>query len=586
MQYPPGIIRRKKSIFLLFWLLFIFITSCEKIYQEPDKTILNQQSVNIESFSVLPVDLAEYNMLASTKSENTGAGFVIDSLLKWENEEQVYLQDKSVLLRQIPLKLNNAYCSITHGVNYQNSIDSLTDIKSYLIIVENFISKEKIEYVASMFPMYSGDGYNNECTFLKKGNFTGLIIYSNKLGDFLRIEHFYKGLLINGKLLKSQNINDYSNVMYISVYSPILTRSGDGGDTGEEGGDDDALNGGELTPIYVLPTTPTPEEGESRENDEDGGGGSPILPPMPPGGGGGGNNGTGGNYDSGVIYNVSATVAFYCAGFGRVTGSGNYTAGSTVKIFSIPNWEYKFSSWNQSFSGMPDSFSFQIEKDMSGEATFKLIDICSDILNNKSNPLRNMKLIPPNGSMVAAATYGNTRHDRFGNIKFHNGVDLYAPLGSPIYSMFTGTVNKVIYNQVNKVFGGLDRNKDTMWVYPDGYNGNTNGAGNRIYIMTSINGDNVNIGYWHLQSQEEGNGPIAVNPRTGQPYKTGDIVYQGEIIGYVGYTGNASKNTPHLHLNMSKNGQKENPANYLNAIISTTTTDIVLLNCVNSSNNQ
>ena len=53
-----------------------------------------------------------------------------------------------------------------------------------------------------------------------------------------------------------------------------------------------------------------------------------------------------------------------------------------------------------------------------------------------------MKLAPPRGSLPIAATYGNTRRDNEGNSKLHNGVDLYAPVGTPIYSMFSGTIGK------------------------------------------------------------------------------------------------------------------------------------------------
>lgn len=193
-----------------------------------------------------------------------------------------------------------------------------------------------------------------------------------------------------------------------------------------------------------------------------------------------------------------------------------------------------------------------------------------------------MKLAPPRGSLPIAATYGNTRRDNEGNSKLHNGVDLYAPVGTPIYSMFSGTIGKTVSEQVNKVYGGVNANKDTVWVYPNDYVGDDNGAGNRVYVNSVVDGINISIGYWHLQSSGVGDGPIAINPRTGVPFKTGDQVFQGEIVGYAGYTGNASKSVPHLHLNMLKNGEKQNPANYLNAVVSTTEVEIVLLNCFNA----
>ncbi|MFS4457320.1 M23 family metallopeptidase [Maribacter sp. 2304DJ31-5] len=63
------------------------------------------------------------------------------------------------------------------------------------------------------------------------------------------------------------------------------------------------------------------------------------------------------------------------------------------------------------------------------------------------------------------------------------------------------------------------------------------------------------FGYWHLSE-------VATNPDTGKPYTNGDIVRQGDIVGYTGSTGNAnSKDSarPHLHLRGRKNGQKYDP---------------------------
>ena len=81
--------------------------------------------------------------------------------------------------------------------------------------------------------------------------------------------------------------------------------------------------------------------------------------------------------------------------------------------------------------------------------------------------------------------------------------------------------------------------------------------------------DFVPIGYWHLFS----NCPIALNPRTKRPFAPGDVIYQGELIGYTGKTGNCfGIQYYHLHLAVIDYEQRNlpgykkylNPENYIN----------------------
>ena len=99
---------------------------------------------------------------------------------------------------------------------------------------------------------------------------------------------------------------------------------------------------------------------------------------------------------------------------------------------------------------------------------------CNDLNNNKANPLVNMELAPP--GTIRGATFGNTR---FNGTKFHQGIDLAGEVGTPIYTMFSGTVIKVVTEQPNRI--GED--------FPNGYNGDKNLAGNRIYISSKVGGE-------------------------------------------------------------------------------------------------
>ena len=110
------------------------------------------------------------------------------------------------------------------------------------------------------------------------------------------------------------------------------------------------------------------------------------------------------------------------------------------------------------------------------------------------HPLRNT-------NSVITSPYGMRKHPVTGNYKLHNGVDLRAKTGTPIYSPANGVVR---------------------WV------GWTDGGGNQI----SVNHENKGIrtGYAHLSK-------ILV--------KKGDVVRRGQKIGLTGNTGRSTG--PHLH---------------------------------------
>ena len=99
-------------------------------------------------------------------------------------------------------------------------------------------------------------------------------------------------------------------------------------------------------------------------------------------------------------------------------------------------------------------------------------------------------------------------------------------------------------------------------------NGNTGDAGNTLHIKCDAAGKTVLVGYWHLLEDT----PVAINPRTKKPFAPGDVIYQGEIIGYTGKTGNCY-DIPNYHLHLvvvdyekrnAGNGKYLNPEDYIN----------------------
>lgn len=116
------------------------------------------------------------------------------------------------------------------------------------------------------------------------------------------------------------------------------------------------------------------------------------------------------------------------------------------------------------------------------------------------------RLIPlPMGSFGISSPYMKNRVSPVdGVVRDHNGIDLRAPTGTPIYSTEDGIVQKVSHD-------------------PGGANG--------MYV--SVKGAEGYHWYYLHMSQI---GPVAV----------GQFVRQGDLLGYVGQTGRATG--PHLHL--------------------------------------
>lgn len=127
-------------------------------------------------------------------------------------------------------------------------------------------------------------------------------------------------------------------------------------------------------------------------------------------------------------------------------------------------------------------------------------------------------LFPVATSGFACVTdpYGYRTNPITGNYQLHNGIDLAANRGTPIYAAKTGTVSTAA----------------------SGY-----GWGNYVVIN---HGDGYSTLYAH------------------QDYyivSEGDTVTQGQVIGYVGSTGNSTG--PHLHFTIYYNGSTVNPAGYI-----------------------
>ena len=152
---------------------------------------------------------------------------------------------------------------------------------------------------------------------------------------------------------------------------------------------------------------------------------------------------------------------------------------------------------------------------MENKLAAKEIEVTNTLKNyNDGNAPTGKFLWPTNGKI--SSRYGSRTSKSTGNSRMHNGLDLYAPLGTPIIAADSGQVIKAEYD------GGYG------------------------YSILIYHGGSVATFYAHLSGFNAG---------------TGQYVEKGQVIGYVGSTGYSTGN--HLHFEVRINGQPQNPEKYL-----------------------
>ena len=125
--------------------------------------------------------------------------------------------------------------------------------------------------------------------------------------------------------------------------------------------------------------------------------------------------------------------------------------------------------------------------------------------------------VKPLKSYTITSPFGMRTHPISGKWKMHEGVDMAAPQGTPIYAAKNGKVTRTAYQE--------------------------GGAG---YYVSINHGDGFASIYMHMTH-------YIVSP--------GQYVSAGQVIGYVGSTGGSTG--PHLHFGISYKGTYVNPMNYI-----------------------
>jgi len=121
-------------------------------------------------------------------------------------------------------------------------------------------------------------------------------------------------------------------------------------------------------------------------------------------------------------------------------------------------------------------------------------------------------MVQPLKNWYITSPYGYRIHPITNEYKFHNGIDLRAAIGTPIYSIEDGIIEDVNYNS---------------------------SGGNQIFVKHN---NNYRTTFSHLDRTVK---------------NKGDQVIKGELIAYSGNTG--SSTAPHIHYTVKYNGQRIDP---------------------------
>lgn len=162
----------------------------------------------------------------------------------------------------------------------------------------------------------------------------------------------------------------------------------------------------------------------------------------------------------------------------------------------------------------------------------KKVEDVYQIFKHDKNILRSYPNISPvrvEDFIKVTSPYGWRQHPIYDRLLFHEGIDISAKIGSPVYSTAQGKVVKVMYSKY--------------------------GYGNRVVVQHAYGFRTV---YTHLHN-------IIV--------KRGQWVRKNQKIATIGNTGTSTG--PHLHYEIRKNGETRDPLGYFYTYM---TNDIIAKN--------
>ena len=230
------------------------------------------------------------------------------------------------------------------------------------------------------------------------------------------------------------------------------------------------------------------------------------------GGGRGGGGGHGGPDPGEDDDYVSVELVIEKVGRGETTGEGIYQMGFQITCTATPEYiggeqTSEFIGWSGAYQSTAPRITFSLTEAGTHvlTATFHDYAPCNDPAQGRADPLLEMEILGTINNGIKGGDYGNGRG------RFHNGIDLGCPVGTPVFAAFGGN------------------------------------AGNVIYISSVVNGEAYQFCYWHLDK-------IYVH--------AGQWVSSGQIIGESGISGNASFDDcagSHLHFGARQFDDKGKP---------------------------
>lgn len=519
------------------------------------------EDILVRRNNLLFANIGSFEGSCKTRSGSDESDLVsLESLLDRSGTETLVFKNYHIV--QIPFRTmdHEQQASLSDTNHGSMEKDGVSVVRKFLVEISDTLAGTRRHIVATLVPTpencmaYGPDSYS----YIDKGTFEGVILFSDLDGSLRSVNSYGHRPIRNACVIAPEDTLNYWRIRYINVY-------GRGSATRAQ-----EVDGGSIEECICVGEKPKKKEnGEGTDGDEDywgdglgGGGGN--------GSGGGGSNGGGADgvgtdsdyeLDPSLIMDkyepkkkkeeddvVWYTVTLHAVGKGQTRGSGRYSSAllNFILAEAAPDDDAYFDRWTGDFHGRGELLEFRVDRDVTSTAYFapKIGDPvdpydpvnrpCFSKATKVGNPLNNMSIASPGWSGLRGGTFGYVRN---GGERFHNGLDLFAEEGTPVYAMIDGVISNSNYtiNQPDK------KAED----YPNGYRGDKNSAGNRVYVEGRYDGQDVIIGYCHLQAGT----PVAINPRTGKMFKPGDAIYRGELLGYTGRTGNAYNVTnKHLHL--------------------------------------
>lgn len=529
----------------LFLISLVLLASCTKTETTTDVTE-NASGTGIseimvpKSRMVLFTDLSA--IIPQTKSSSLPEEYAsLESLLDRDKEKTVEMD--GFILSEIPFKEEIAEGYAFHGSYEDASFSSSTITRKFLISGDG-------QFIVTMVTDLRYAESHPDFDYIDKPNYSGAILFSELDGTLIEVDEYIEGQIVPAELLSkeaAENAEEEGYVHYIVLYEQTPeTKSSISHWDGSPG----------LCVATYFDNKGIPDSEKDNYYNQ-------IESDLNRAKSGNGNSGKRPSIIDKNEKKYTVALSSNAPQEVKMLGSGSYTEGSKVAIA----YEYMghitqlaFSHWTGDLSSYKSaSFLLTVKKDIQSTAYFNEAPPCKDNDSGIMNPLTDMAIAASNSNgNYLGGTFGMTRIDRrTGEPKQHNGLDFYAEQGTPVYAAFSGTITKVVSRFDNKYYDdkGL-------------------AFGNELRIATTGANGTFTAQYAHLLATNYG-AAIAINPRTGEPFKVGDLVYQGDLIGYTGRTGNAAKSStvpnPHLHFGIFVAGRWVDPKPYINGTYDTRT---------------